>query len=71
VLITLDGLHLGGYWMIDLPSREAAIAWAGKCPASENDIIEIRQVHEMTDYCEAFQQSAAGLEDLPGSANLR
>ena len=38
---------LGGYWMIDVASRQAAIAWASKCPASENEIIEIRQVQEM------------------------
>jgi len=34
---------LGGYWMIDVKSREEAIAWAKKCPASENEIIEIRR----------------------------
>src|ERR1700742_5202434 len=38
---------LGGYWMINVASREEAIAWASKCPASENEIIEIRQVQEM------------------------
>ena len=26
---------LGGYWMIDVKSREEAIAWAKRCPASE------------------------------------
>jgi len=61
---------LGGYWMIDVASREAAIAWARQCPASANEIIEIRQVHEMTDYSEEFQQSAAGFDDLPGRARL-
>jgi hypothetical protein len=39
---------LGGYWMIDVKSREEAIAWAKRCPASENEIIEIRQVQEMS-----------------------
>jgi hypothetical protein len=43
---------LGGYWMIDVKSREEAIAWARKCPASENEIIEIRQVQEMADFSE-------------------
>ena len=57
---------LGGYWMIDVASREAAIAWARKCPASANEIIEIRQLHEMTDYAEEFQQAASGFQDLPG-----
>ena len=55
---------LGGYWMIDVESREQAIAWAGKCPASENEIIEIRQVQEMADFSEEVQQAAAGLAEL-------
>jgi hypothetical protein len=60
---------LGGYWMIDVASRDEAIAWARKCPASENEIIEIRQVQEMTDFSEEVQQAAAGLAELrKGSA---
>jgi hypothetical protein len=55
---------LGGYWMIDVASREEAIAWARKCPASENEIIEIRQVQEMADWSEEVQQAAAGLPAL-------
>ena len=55
---------LGGYWMIEVKSREEAIAWAKKCPASENEIIEIRQVHEMTDFPEEVQKVAAGFEKL-------
>ena len=51
---------LGGYWMIEVESREEAIAWASKCPASENEIIEIRQVQEMSDFPEEMQQAAAG-----------
>src|SRR5882762_4996821 len=59
---------LGGYWMIDVKSRQEAIEWAKKCPASENEIIEIRQVQEMGDYAEEFHQAAGGFEDLPGRA---
>ena len=55
---------LGGYWMIDVESREEAIAWAKKCPASENEIIEIRQVHEMSDCSEEVEQAAKGFEEL-------
>jgi len=55
---------LGGYWMIEVNSREEAIAWAKKCPASENEIIEIRQVHEMSDFPEEVQKAAAGFEKL-------
>ena len=55
---------LGGYWMIDVKSRQEAIEWAKKCPASENEIIEIRQVQEMTDFSEELQQVAAGFPEL-------
>jgi len=62
---------LGGYWMIDVDSREAAIEWARKCPASENEIIEIRQVHEVTDYPEEMQRVAAGFSELQGRVASR
>ena len=62
---------LGGYWMIEVPSREEAIAWAKKCPASENEIIEIRQVQEMADFSEEVQQAAAGFTELQGRAQRR
>ena len=41
---------VGGYWMIQVKSREEAIEWASRCPASEGDVIEVRQVFEMTDF---------------------
>jgi hypothetical protein len=55
---------LGGYWMIDVKSREEAIEWAKKCPASSNEIIEIRRVQEMSDFSPEVQQAAAGLSEL-------
>lgn len=55
---------LGGYWMIEVASREVAIAWARKCPASPNEIIEIRQVQEMADFPPEVQQAAAGFNEL-------
>ncbi len=55
---------LGGYWMIDVASREEAIVWARKCPASENEIIEIRQVQEMADFDPEVQAAVAGLDRL-------
>jgi hypothetical protein len=41
---------VGGYWMIDVKSKEEAIEWAKRCPASDGDIIEIRQVFEISDF---------------------
>jgi hypothetical protein len=55
---------LGGYWIIDVKSREEAIEWAKRCPGSENEIIEIRQVQEMSDFPEDVQRAAKGFEDM-------
>ncbi|RXH22674.1 MULTISPECIES: YciI family protein [Bradyrhizobium] len=55
---------LGGYWMIEVPSRAEAIAWAKQCPASPNEIIEIRQVQEMADFPPDVQAAASGFEKL-------
>jgi hypothetical protein len=57
---------LGGYWMIDVKSREEAIGWAKRCPATGNEIIEIRQVQELSDFPADVQQAAAGLTELQG-----
>jgi hypothetical protein len=43
---------LGGYWMIEVKSRAEAIEWAKRSPASANDTIEVRQVHEMADFAD-------------------
>jgi hypothetical protein len=58
---------LGGYWMIEVNSRDEAIAWATKCPASSNEIIEIRQVQEMEDFSPELQRAAAGFTELQAS----
>lgn len=55
---------LGGYWMIEVKSREEAISWATRCPASSNEVIEIRQVQEMSDFPADVQEAAAGFSDL-------
>jgi hypothetical protein len=41
---------LGGYWLIQVKSKEEAVAWASRCPVSDGEVIEIRQVYEMSDF---------------------
>jgi hypothetical protein len=41
---------IGGYWMIQVQSKEEAVGWARRCPAADGDIIEVRQVFEMSDF---------------------
>ncbi len=69
VVLTLDGLHppatgarvkflLGGYWMIQVKSRAEAIEWAKRAPMQDGDIIEVRQVQEISDFPPDVQKAA-------------
>ena len=55
---------LGGYWMIQVKSKEEAVEWAKRVPASENEIVEVRQVQEMSDFPPDVQQAAAGFAEM-------
>jgi hypothetical protein len=55
---------VGGYWIIQVRSREEAIEWAKRAPMGNNEIIEVRQIHEMSDFPEDVQQAAEGFESL-------
>ena len=57
---------LGGYWMIQVASREEAIEWARRAPMGDNEIIEIRQVQEIEDFepTEAIEREAVLLDVL-------
>jgi hypothetical protein len=59
---------LGGYWMIQVKSKEEAIEWASRCPASDNEIIEVRQVQEMSDFPADVQEAAAGFTEMQGQS---
>ena len=49
---------VGGYWLIQVKSRADAIEWASRCPASDAEVIEVRQVYELTDFPEDVQKAA-------------
>jgi hypothetical protein len=59
---------LGGYWMIQVRSRDEAIAWASRCPAGDNEIIEVRQVQEMADFPADVQEAAKGFSEMQRTA---
>lgn len=40
---------VGGYWLIQVKSKEEAVEWASRCPASDNEVIEVRQVQDFED----------------------
>ena len=41
---------LGGYWLVEAPSKEEVVKWAQRCPADEGDTIEIRQIFGPEDF---------------------
>jgi hypothetical protein len=47
---------VGGYWILQVKSREEAIEWARRCPAAHGDVIEIRKVFEPEDFGPAVAQ---------------
>ena len=62
---------VGGYWMIQVKSKEEAIQWATRCPASANEVIEVRQVQELADFPADVQKAAAGLPELQTQSQRR
>jgi len=59
---------LGGYWIIQVGSKREAIEWASRCPAQDNEVIEIRQVQELADFPEDVQKAAAGFAEMQQQA---
>lgn len=57
---------LGGFWIIEVASLDEAAAWAARCPAQTNEVIEIRRLQEMEEFSPEVQEVARGL-DLDGS----
>jgi len=55
---------LGGYWMIQVKSKEEAVAWASRCPASDTEVIEVRQIQEFSDFPADVQEAAAKFPEL-------
>jgi hypothetical protein len=62
---------LGGYWMIQVKSREEAVAWAKRCPGSDNEIVEVRQVQEFEEFAPEVRQAASGLKEMQAQAGQR
>jgi len=59
---------IGGYWMIQVKSKQEAIEWASRCPASDNEVIEVRQVQEFTDFPADVEEAAAGFSEMQAPA---
>lgn len=49
---------LGGYWILEVKSKEEAVEWARRCPAGPGDVIEIRPIFEAGDFQPEFREAA-------------
>jgi hypothetical protein len=39
--------QLGGYFTIDVPDLDAALAWAARCPGASHGVVEVRPLWAM------------------------
>ena len=61
---------IGGYWMIQVKSKEEAVEWACRCPG-QDCTIEIRQVQEFADFPRDVQEAAAKYPELQAKSGNR
>jgi hypothetical protein len=55
---------VGGYWLIQVKSKEEAIEWVNRCPGADGEMIEIRQVFEMADFTNISPELAGAADAL-------
>jgi hypothetical protein len=41
---------VGGYWIIQVKSREEALEWASRIPGKDNLMVEVRRMFDVTDF---------------------
>jgi hypothetical protein len=47
---------IAGYRIVQVRSREEAIEWARRAPLSNNEVMEVRQIQETTDFPEDVRE---------------
>jgi hypothetical protein len=59
---------VGGFWLIQAKSKAEAVEWASRCPSTGEEMIEVRQVYEFSEFPDEIQKAAASepamLEEL-------
>src|SRR5271166_3636366 len=59
---------IGGYWMIQVKPKEEAIEWAKRCPGSDNEVIEVRQVQEFEEFPKDIQKEITKYPEMQPQA---
>jgi hypothetical protein len=57
---------VGGYWIIQVSSREEAVEWAKRCPMDDGEVLEVRRVAEVDDFAPDVQEVIRLSQTPPG-----
>ena len=50
---------VGGFWLVQVKSREEAIAWFTRCPFENDEQIELRRIYDAEDFAAAMEAQRA------------
>jgi hypothetical protein len=53
---------VGGFWIIQVNSREEALEWASRIAGTDNEMVEVRRLFDITDFPVDVQEKLAKLE---------
>jgi hypothetical protein len=53
---------VGGYWVIEVKSREEALEWASRIPGPDDVMVEVRRLFDITDFPADVQKKMAEFE---------
>lgn len=63
---------IGGFWLWNVSNREEAVAWAEKCPMSDGDVLELRQIFDLEDFGDAIGPAEqAQIDDIASKLEAR
>jgi hypothetical protein len=54
---------VGGYWVIEVKSREEALEWASRIPGRDTEAVEVRRLFDITDFPADVQKRLGELEE--------
>ena len=59
---------VGGYWIIQVKSREEALEWASRIPGQDDEMVEVRRLFDISDFSADVQTRLGELEEQQQSA---
>ena len=62
---------IGGYWIIQVKSREEALEWASRIPGADDVMVEVRRLFDISDFTGDVQEKIAEFEQADASKVAR